>query len=158
MKWEEVCQHKQLQDLPFKIELNKWGQIIMSPVKIQHSFYQGRIQRLLESLLNTGEVMPECAINTSDGVKVADVVWCSEERFNIIQDETSASIAPEIGIEVKSVGNSLDELQFKKDVYLEAQALEVWLCNEQGKIKFYNQQGELNYSLLVPDFPKEIKK
>ncbi|MEH2400895.1 hypothetical protein [Nostoc sp.] len=67
MRWEEVCEHKQLQDLPFKIELNKWGQIVMSPVKIKHSFYQGRIQRLLESLLNIGEVMP-CAINTSDGV------------------------------------------------------------------------------------------
>ena len=158
MKWEEVCEHKQLQDLPFKIELNKWGQIIMSPVKIKHSFYQGRIQRLLESLLNTGEVMPECAINTSDGVKVADVVWCSEERFDIIQDETSASIAPEICIEVKSVGNSLDELQFKKKLYLEAQALEVWLCDEEGQIKFYNQQGELNQSVLVPGFPKQIKK
>ena len=50
MRWEEVCENKQLQDLPFKIELNKWGQIIMSPVKIKHSFYQGRNQRLLESL------------------------------------------------------------------------------------------------------------
>lgn len=38
MRWEEVCEHQQLQDLPFKIELNKWGQIIMSPVKIKHSF------------------------------------------------------------------------------------------------------------------------
>ncbi|MDJ0731183.1 MAG: Uma2 family endonuclease [Crocosphaera sp.] len=158
MKWEEVCEHKQLQDLPFKIELNKWGQIVMSPVKIKHSFYQGRIQRLLESLLDTGEVMPECAINTSDGVKVADVVWCSEKRFDIIQDEVSASIAPEICIEVKSSGNSFDELQFKKNLYLEAQAFEVWLCDEQGKIKFYNQQGELNYSLLVAHFPKEIKR
>ncbi len=71
MRWEEVCENKQLQDLPFKIELNKWGQIVMSPVKIKHSFYQGRIQRLLESLLHTGEVIPECAINTSDSVKVA---------------------------------------------------------------------------------------
>ncbi|MGK7953720.1 MAG: Uma2 family endonuclease [Crocosphaera sp.] len=158
MKWEDVCEHKQLQDLPFKIELNKWGQIVMSPVKIKHSFYQGRIQRLLESLLNIGEVMPECAINTSDGVKVADVVWCSEERFDKIQDEVSASIAPEICIEVKSSGNSSEELQVKKDLYLEAKALEVWLCDEQGKMKFYNQQGELKNSLLVPDFPKEIKR
>jgi len=86
MKWEEVCENRQLQDLPFKIELNKWGQIVMSPVKIKHSFHQGRIQRLLESLLNNGEVMPECAINTTDGVKVADVVWCSEARFDKIQD------------------------------------------------------------------------
>ena len=109
MKWEEVCKNQQLQNLPFKIELNKWGQIVMSPVKIKYSFYQGRIQRLLESLLQTGEVMPECAINTSDGVKVADVVWCSNERFDQIQDEVSASIAPEICIEVKSIGNTLEQ-------------------------------------------------
>ncbi len=32
MEWKEVCENKQLQDLPFKIELNKWGQIVMSPV------------------------------------------------------------------------------------------------------------------------------
>ncbi len=59
--------------------------------------------------------MPKCAINTSDGVKVADVVWCSEERFNQIEEEVSASIAPEICIEVKSVGNTLDEIQLKKN-------------------------------------------
>jgi Uma2 family endonuclease len=158
MRWEEVCENKQLQDLPFKIELNKWGQIVMSPVKIKHSFYQGRIQRLLESLLDTGEVMPECAINTSDGVKVADVVWCSAERFDQIQDEVSASIAPEICVEVKSIGNRLDELEFKKKLYFEAQAIEVWLCNEQGQIIFYNEQGELSQSLLVPSFPHQIKR
>jgi len=158
MRWEEVCEHKQLQDLPFKIELNKWGQIIMNPVKIKHSFYQGRIQRLLQSLLPRGEVMPECAIDTSDGVKVADVVWCSQERFNQIENEISASIAPEICIEVKSTSNSLDEMQFKKNLYLEAEAIEVWLCNEQGEITFYHKQGELEQSLLVPDFPHQIKR
>ena len=158
MKWEEVCKNQQLQNLPFKIELNKWGQIVMSPVKVKHSFYQGRIQRLLESLLQTGEVMPECAINTSDGVKVADVVWCSDERFDQIQDEVSASIAPEICIEVKSIGNTLEEMEFKKKLYFEAQAMEVWICHEQGEITFYNEQNELTQSLLVPDFPKQIKR
>ncbi|NES83058.1 MAG: Uma2 family endonuclease [Moorea sp. SIO2B7] len=158
MKWEEVCEHKDLQDLPFKIELNKWGQIVMSPVKIKQSFYQGRIQRILESLLHGGEVMPECAINTSDGVKVADVIWCSEERFNLIEDEISASIAPEICIEVKSTDNNLEEMEFKKNLYLEAKAIEVWLCNEQGEISFYNEQGKLKNSLLGPDFPKQIKR
>ena len=158
MKWEEVCNNQQLQNLPFKIELNKWGQIVMSPVKVKHSFYQGRIQRLLESLLQTGEVMPECAINTSDGVKVADVVWCSDERFDHIQDEVSASIAPEICIEVKSIGNTLEEMEFKKKLYFEAQAMEVWICNEQGEITFYNEQNELTQSLLVPYFPTQIKR
>jgi Uma2 family endonuclease len=158
MRWEEVCENRQLQDLPFKIELNKWGQIVMSPVKIKHSFYQGRIQRLLESLLKTGEVMPECAIDTSDGVKVADVVWCSAERFDRIQEQVSASIAPEICIEVKSSGNTLDEMEFKKKLYFEAGAMEVWICNEQGQITFYNEQIELVQSLLAPNFPNQIQR
>ena len=102
--------------------------------------------------------MPECAINTSDGVKVADVVWCSDERFDQIQDEVSASIAPEICIEVKSIGNTLEEMEFKKKLYFEAQAMEVWICNEQGEITFYNQQNELTQSLLVPYFPTQIKR
>jgi Uma2 family endonuclease len=158
MRWEEVCENRQLQDLPFKIELNKWGQIVMSPVKIKHSFYQGRIQRLLESLLRTGEVMPECAIDTSDGVKVADVVWCSAERFDRIQEEVSASIAPEICIEVKSSGNTLDEMEFKKRLYFESGAREVWICNEQGQITFYDEQSELAQSLLVANFPNQIER
>jgi Uma2 family endonuclease len=158
MRWEEVCENRQLQDLPFKIELNKWGQIIMSPVKIKHSFYQGRIQRLLESLLKTGEVMPECAIDTSDGVKVADVVWCSAERFDRIQEQVSASIAPEICIEVKSSGNTLDEMEFKQRLYFEAGAIEVWICNEQGQITFSNDRSELARSSLVPNFPNQIER
>jgi Uma2 family endonuclease len=158
MRWEEVCENRQLQDLPFKIELNKWGQIVMSPVKIKHSFYQGRIQRLLESLLKTGEVMPECAIDTSDGVKVADVVWCSAERFDRIQEQVSASIAPEICIEVKSGGNTLAEMEFKQRLYFEAGAKEVWICNEQGQITFSNEQSQLDRSALVPDFPQLIQR
>lgn len=70
--------------------------------------------------------MPECAINTSDGVKVADIVWCSKERFFQIEDEVSASIAPEICIGVKSTGNTLEEIEFKRNLYLSAQAIEVW--------------------------------
>jgi Uma2 family endonuclease len=158
MRWEEVCDNRQLQDLPFKIELNKWGQIVMSPVKIKHSFYQGRIQRLLESLLKTGEVMPECAIDTSDGVKVADVVWCSAERFDRIQEQVSASIAPEICIEVKSSGNTLEEMEFKQRLYFEAGAIEVWICNEQGQITFSNDRSALAQSLLVPNFPDRIER
>lgn len=103
--------------------------------------------------------MPECAINTSDGVKVADVIWCSEERFSQIEDEVSASIALEICLEVKSTGNTLEKMEFiKRNLYLEAQAIEVWLCNEQGKMKLYNQQNELGQSLLFSKFTKQIKR
>ena len=46
----------------------------------------------------------------------------------------------------------------KKDLYLAAQAEEVWLCDSEGYIKFYNQQGELPKSLLVPQFPQQVTR
>ena len=159
MKWQEVCESKYLRDLPFKIELNKWGQIVMSPAKIKHSFYQGLIVELLNSLIvDRGFAFPECAVQTSDNVKVADVVWCSETRFNSIEEEFAASIAPEICIEIISASNTLKEMEEKKDLYLEAQAEEVWLCDSEGNIKFYDRQGELLQSLLVPQFPQQVTR
>lgn len=158
MNWQEVCDHKALQNLPFKIELNQWGQVVMSPVKVKHSFFQGRIQSLLESLLKMGNVMPELAIQTTDGVKVADVVWVSDERLDVIEEEMAASIAPEICVEVKSASNTLEEMLVKKELYLGAGAVEVWLCDKGGTMSFYNQQGQLNRSLLVPDFPSFIQR
>ena len=159
MQWQEVCENKYLQNLPFKIELNKWGQIVMSPARIKHSFYQGLIVELLNSLMKeAGFAFPECAIQTSDNVKVADVVWCSEARFNQIEEEYAASIAPEICIEIISASNTLNEMAEKKDLYFAAQAQEVWLCDSKGDIKFYNQQGKLPQSLLVPKFPKQVTR
>ena len=97
MQWQEVCEHPSLQNLPFKIELNEWGQILMSPVKVYHSAFQGKITRLLPE---HGIVLPECAIRTTKGTKVADIAWCSEERFKLIEHEAECSIAPELCIEV----------------------------------------------------------
>lgn len=70
MEWKEVCEHPSLQNLPFKIELNERGQILMSPVKVYRSAFQGRIARLLPE---NGVALPECAIKTEKGTKVADV-------------------------------------------------------------------------------------
>ncbi len=69
----------------------------MTPVKVYHSAFQGKISRLLPPV---GVVLPECAISTEKGTKVADIAWASEERFKIIQFEAECSIAPEICIEV----------------------------------------------------------
>ena len=158
MQWQEVCENKSLQDLPFKIELNKWGQIVMSPAKLKHSIYQAIIQNLLKSLIDTGLAFPECAIQTSDGVKVADVVWASDERIDLIENEETASIAPEICIEIKSASNTKEEMNIKKDLYLEAGAQEFWVCDQNGNITFFNQEGELSQSLLVPNFPHQIRR
>ena len=42
MNWQQVCEDKTLHNLPYKIELNKQGQLIMSPASIRHVFFAGR--------------------------------------------------------------------------------------------------------------------
>lgn len=47
MHWQEICDNPTLKDLPFKIESNKQGQILTTPVKVYHSLFQGKITGLL---------------------------------------------------------------------------------------------------------------
>ncbi|MGH8559825.1 MAG: Uma2 family endonuclease [Methylococcales bacterium] len=154
MQWQEVCKHPGLQNLPFKIELNEKGQIIMSPVKVYHSAFQGKIIRLLPQ---NGIVLPECAIKTKKGTKVADIAWSSEQRFKIIERETECSIAPELCIEVLSSTNTTIEMEEKRQLYILAGAMEFWVCSEDGEMRFFDANGQLKKSNLVPSFPIRVR-
>jgi Uma2 family endonuclease len=156
MKWQEVCEHPSLKDLPFKIELNERGQLLMTPVKVYHSLYQGKIAALLRQHIDGGEVLVECAIATGKGTKVADVAWISAERLAPIKNEVECPVAPEICIEVLSDSNTLAEMNQKAYLYFAQGAEEVWICNPQGGMRFFNAQCELNNSILAPAFPKQI--
>ena len=78
MLWSEVVENPILKNLPFKIELNKFGKLLMSPASNDHGRIQSRLAAKLLNKLPKGEVITECSIQTSDGVKVADVAWVSE--------------------------------------------------------------------------------
>lgn len=54
------------------IRPNEYGKVVMSPVKVAHSALQGEIEFLLRSKLKSGKTLPECAIATDKGTKVAD--------------------------------------------------------------------------------------
>ncbi len=157
MNWQQVCEHPKMKDMPFKIELNERGQIIMSPVKAYHSIYQGEISYILRSILKKGKALVECAVKTRKGTKVADAAWASQQRLEIIKHETECSVAPEICVEVLSESNTDDEIQEKKQLYFENGAQEVWICTEHGDISFFYPEGEKEKSALAPDFPKKIE-
>jgi Uma2 family endonuclease len=157
MNWQEVCDDPNLKNLPFKIELNEYGKIVMSPAKVYHSAFQGEIEYLLRSLLKTGKSLPECAIATRKGTKVADVAWVSNDRFQKIRGDAECSIAPEICIEITSSSNSHKEMTEKRALYFEAGAEEVWICNEDGRVSFYDRNGLLDVSKLVENFPSKIE-
>jgi len=157
MNWQQVCEHPDLRNLPFKLEMNERGQIIMSPVKVVHSVCQGEIEYLLRTQMKSGKAMPECAVSTRKGTKVADVVWASQERLERIRYETECSVAPEICVEVLSDSNTDEEMDEKKQLYFENGAQEVWICTQNGDISFHSSGGELKSSVLVPGFPKSIE-
>ncbi|MGR0480429.1 MAG: Uma2 family endonuclease [Candidatus Electronema sp. V4] len=157
MNWQEVCEHPSLQDLPFKIELNEDGKVLMTPVKIYHAALQGELEFLLRSLLRSGKTLPECAVQTRKGVRVADVVWASDAVFAQIKHETTCSVCPEICIEVISASNTDEEMKEKRKLYFEQGAKEVWLCSEQGELRFFTARDETAVSSLVPAFPHRIE-
>jgi Uma2 family endonuclease len=157
MTWNEIVTEPSLQNLPFKIETNEWGQIVMSPATNKHSRFQGRILVLLSKLVADGEVMPECSIETSKGVKVADVVWASTQFLSTFGDQTPYIVAPEICLEVRSPSNSTLEINAKIDLYLAKGAKEVWICDEYGKLEYFSHAGKLEKSVLIPAFPSDIE-
>ncbi|MEO6036698.1 MAG: Uma2 family endonuclease [Verrucomicrobiota bacterium] len=157
MTWVDLCNDKNLRDLPYKIELNRAGKIIMSPTRNLHGFYASQIAHLLKLHLPKGEAITECAIETEDSTKVADVAWVSKQTFAIIKDEFSCSVAPEICVEVLSPSNARAEMEFKKELYLKAGAQEYWVCDEIGALRFFNTTGELEHSVLCPAFPSQLE-
>lgn len=141
MQWHDVLADKSLHDLPYKIELNPQGHIEMSPSSFIHSFLQGELASLLKNRLG-GRIFTELAIQTRNGVKVPDVAWGSDDYFQQHRHELCASAAPEICVEIISQSNSTKEMRNKIALYLRSGAIEVWLVDEQGKIRFFTAQGQ----------------
>jgi hypothetical protein len=72
--WERLFANPDYADRPEKLETNRFGDIIMSPLpQKSHGRRQHRIASLLDRHLPGGFVTTESPISTSDGVKGADV-------------------------------------------------------------------------------------
>ena len=151
MEWAEVIDNPLLKDLPFKVELNKFGKILMSPASNRHGQIQIEIGHNLMNQLPKGKVIAECSIRTPEGVKVADVAWASDEFINAFAYETPYPKAPEICIEIVSPSNSKLEINEKVNLYLAKGAQEVWVVYEDFRILTFSHTGEIEKSTLAPD-------
>ena len=154
-RWDEIIADQSIADLPYRVETNCYGQLLMSPpASGGHSSRQGDIAYTLRRKLG-GSSLPECPISTLDGVKVADVGWYSDSRFEQVANQNVFEIAPEICIEVLSPSNSELEMRTKRHLYFEAGAEEVWLCDISGKIRYFSKSSpdqELSISPVCPKF------
>ena len=156
--WEEVCNNPLLADLPYRVEINRQGNIELSPHSRKHSKYQMTIATLLGRLMPPGVVVPECAVRCGPATPVADVAWFSPERDAACGDAFESIVAPEICIEVRSPSNSQREMNAKREDYFAAGTLECWFCDLSGAMRFYGSGGEMEKSRLCPEFPRQISE
>lgn len=156
--WSEICDDPSLRDLPYKIETNRFGTIMMSPAKGWDGQRQVEIAYQLRRLLGGGTIIAEAPVQTTDGVKVADVGWFTKDRLTPIQRTTVYPIAPEICVEVLSDSNNAEEVRGKIALYFAAGASEVWLCDDEGGMEFHLsvRPGAAPGSALCPNFPAKL--
>ena len=157
MDWSRVIFDPVLSELPFKIELNEWGKIEMSPASNFHGMLQTAIAITLKEKLPSGKAFVECSKKKKKNVKVADVVWCSMAFFEKNGKSTPYNESPEIVVEVALPSSRLAELVEKKSLYFEKGAKEVWICEETGEMIFYQASGRLAESVVCPEFPKKVE-
>jgi Uma2 family endonuclease len=155
MTWQDVLDDPSLQNLPYKIELDQRGRIVMSPATRLHALYAGVIADLLRDLKPEGYRTPESPVQTKLGIRVPDMTWLSLERHRS-QTGNVFSVAPEICVEIISPSNTPEEINTKIGLYFEAGALEVWTCDLSGKMTFHGADETLTASKLVPNFPGQI--
>ena len=158
MTWQDVLDDKSLQDLPYKIELNSRGQIEMSPATNWHGYWQAEIAALFKELLSKhGKTFTEASIDTPEGVKVPDVVWASKAFLERYGRGTPFPLAPEICVEIVSPSNTKVETESRKSLFFSQGASEVWLCNLEGAVTFFDRAGQLERSIIAPDFPVQLE-
>jgi Uma2 family endonuclease len=141
-RWEEALRDPSLQDLPYKIEINAWGKVEMSPASNRHGRLQAFISAELGRQLPAGIVITECSILTRIGIRVPDVVWGSADFMKDFGEITPYMKAPEICVEIVSPSNVQAEIEDKKAAYFDVGAREAWIVNEQGSIRFFGRNGE----------------
>ena len=141
-RWDELCRDPTLEDLPYKIELNASGKIEMSPASNRHGRLQGELLLQLGKQLPQGQVISECSLFTTIGIRVADAVWASADFMKAYGEITPYMRAPEICVEIQSPSNPKGEMEEKTAAYLQAGALEVWIVGEDGSIRYFTSAGE----------------
>ena len=140
-RWDEVLQDPTLRELPYKIELNAWGKVEMSPASVRHGWLQAAVAAEFAQHLREGVTLTECPILTGIGVRVPDVVWASAKFMREHGTRSPLPRAPEICVEIISSSNVESEIDQKVRAYLAAGAEEIWLVAENGTVRFIDRSG-----------------
>src|SRR5262245_11140347 len=76
-RYRDMCYDRRFANVPGKLELDRWGRVLMTPASAYHGQLQGRLCQKLAIL--GGETLIEVGIATSEGVFVPDLAWASAQ-------------------------------------------------------------------------------
>ncbi|HEX3797189.1 MAG TPA: Uma2 family endonuclease [Verrucomicrobiae bacterium] len=157
-RWENLCDDPSLENIPYRVELSRHGQLITSPHQSYHSIFQSRIIRALIQLLPQGEAMPECPIETDEGIFVADVAWASSEKVERNFNLAMWSESPDIVIEVLSPSNSDEEVRIKRNAVFAKGATEFCCVTATERFNFSAAAAFSQSPVFAPNSPPASAK
>lgn len=156
-RWEEVCADDNYHQFDGRVETDRYGRVLLNPPPgYIHGYRANRIARLLEGLLGP-VVIVECPVLTVDGVKAADVAHYLPDDFRSLGEGSLPHLPPQICVEVLSSSNRPSEIAEKIAADLAAGVREVWVCDTDESLTFFEQpEVEMTSSALCPSFPSKL--
>jgi Uma2 family endonuclease len=154
---EAAIEYGQSLKLDAPWETNAQGQIIMNPpIGFLHADRADKITSAIKDNLPGWRVWPELGLHTADGIKAPDLSVAPQEFIVNADGRGFLLRAAILCVEIMSPSNNWEEMRHKTLLYLAAGAQEVWVCDEDGDLHFFDGSGELAQSLLVPAMHKHI--
>ena len=158
-RWLQIQNDRELDqyDVDYRIETDADGHVLMSPRPPNtHNRKAFLIAHILQERLGPA-ASGETRIVTDQGIKVADASWCPASRWPGNEENDTFLTAPDICIEVLSPSNTPAEIDHKRALYFAAGAREVWICDRNNTMSYYDPEGLLEKSKLCPDFPSRLE-
>ena len=136
--WAELAQDDQSPDY---YELTEYGELVLSPrAETNHQRICSSLVRQLSQQLGEEAVQEVAILTTTAGIRVPDVVWMPQARWNQLP-RNAVLQAPELIVEVLSPGNRKPEMNHKIQGYLSSGVKEVVVVGLTGSIEYIRQDG-----------------
>jgi hypothetical protein len=96
--------------------------------------FKGVIATHLLTNLQAGKLFFNVPVETADGVRLVDMGWICNSRFQTLRTEPTWSAAPDISIGLESINKSFEQLEVDAHYYLRRGCSEAWCVMANGKI------------------------
>ncbi len=149
--WAELAQDEHSPDYD---ELTEYGELVWHPqARINHQRLCTQIAIQLQTQLGGQAVHAAAVLTPATGVRVPDVVWMPEEKWEVLLAGNDLIQAPALVAEVLAPNDRATAINHKIRGYLHSGVKEMILVGLTGTIEYVRQDGVHPTSI----FPLQLK-